>query len=109
MEKNYDGMLQEVFGRNLKERRKRMGITQGELAQRIGVSTSFVTEIEKGRKAPSFSTIEKIAEDTHAPVWSYFCEGGYVIMDADATNIEILRYRLKQNICVAVDKTIEEI
>ena len=51
MEKNYDGMLQEVFGRNLKERRKRMGITQGELAQRIGVSTSFVTEIEKGRKA----------------------------------------------------------
>lgn len=103
-----NGLLQEIFGRNLKERRRRLGLTQGELALKIGVSTSFVTEIEKGRKAPSFATIEKIAEEMHAPVWSYFCEGGYNIKDEDVTNIEIFRYRLKQTVCAAIDQTIDE-
>lgn len=107
MDRN-NGLLQEVFGRNLRERRKRMGCTQGEMARRIGVSTSFVTEIEKGRKAPSFATIEKIAEETHAPVWSYFCEGGFEIRDEEVTNLEVLRYRLKQNVCAAIDSSIDE-
>ena len=107
MEKS-NGLLQEIFGRNLKERRKRMGFSQGEMARRIGVSTSFVTEIEKGRKAPSFATIEKIAEETHAPVWSYFCEGGSEIRDDDMTSLEVLRYRLKQSVCSAIDKTMDE-
>ena len=108
MEKS-NGLLQEIFGRNLKERRKRMGFTQGEMARRIGVSTSFVTEIEKGRKAPSFATIERIAEETHAPVWSYFCEGGFDIREEEMTNLEVLRYRLKQNVCSAIDGTIDEV
>lgn len=106
MEKNNG--LQDVFGRNLKERRKQMGFTQGELARRIGVSTSFVTEMEKGRKAPSFATIEKIADETQAPVWSYFCEGGFEIKSEDAMNYELLRYRLKQNVCSVIDQIITE-
>ena len=75
------------------------------MARRIGVSTSFVTEIEKGRKAPSFATIEKIAEETHAPVWSYFCEGGSEIRDDDMTSLEVLRYRLKQSVWCALQST----
>ncbi len=100
--------LQDVFGRNLKERRKQMGFTQGELARRIGVSTSFVTEMEKGRKAPSFATIEKIAAETQAPVWSYSCEGAFELKSEDAMNYEILSYRLKQNVCSVIDQTITE-
>ena len=100
--------LQEVFGRNMRERRKSMGLTQSEFAQRIGVSTSFVTEIEKGRKAPSFSTIDRIAQETDAPVWSYFCENGFEIRgDGVTLDSELLRFRLKQSLCSVIDSTID--
>ena len=41
--------LQDIFARNLKERRRKLALTQAQLARKIGVSTSFVTEIEIGR------------------------------------------------------------
>ena len=47
--------LQDIFARNLKERRRKLALTQAQLARKIGVSTSFVTEIETSRKAPSFA------------------------------------------------------
>ena len=54
--------LQMTFATNVKFRRKKKGLTQAELAKKIGVSTSFITEIETTRKAPSFQTIEKISD-----------------------------------------------
>jgi transcriptional regulator with XRE-family HTH domain len=72
-----DGIkLQDIFARNMKERRKKLGLTQCELASKVGVSTSFITEIEIGRKSPSFINISKIADALEAPEWSLFVERG---------------------------------
>lgn len=68
--------LQDIFARNLKERRRKLSLTQAQLAEKIGVSTSFVTEIETSRKAPSFATIEKISAALDVPCWTFFCEDG---------------------------------
>ena len=38
--------LQDIFARNLKERRRKLSLTQAQLAENIGVSSSFVDEIE---------------------------------------------------------------
>ena len=46
--------LQDIFARNLKERRRKLSLTQAQLAERIGVSTSFVTRNRDIQKAPSF-------------------------------------------------------
>jgi len=39
--------------------RNSLNLTQGEAAKKIGISRSFLTEIENGTKNPSFKTIQK--------------------------------------------------
>ena len=47
---------------NIKERREQLGITQKELADKIGISQSFLCDIEQGRSKPSIDTAVKIAD-----------------------------------------------
>ncbi len=42
--------------------RKRAGLTQAELAKKIGVSRSTIGNYEKGIREPDFETLEKIAD-----------------------------------------------
>ena len=46
---------------NIKERRKQLGISQGELAKRCGITQSSLCDIEQGRLVPSIETTIKIA------------------------------------------------
>ena len=45
----------------MKRFRRNMGISQMLLAERVGSSTNYISEIEIGRKFPSVDMIEKIA------------------------------------------------
>ena len=47
---------------NIKEKRKRLGISQKELAEKAEISQSFLCDIEQGRSKPSIDTALKIAE-----------------------------------------------
>ena len=47
---------------NIKERREQLGISQKELAEKVGISKSFLCDIEQGRSKPSIDTALKIAE-----------------------------------------------
>jgi transcriptional regulator with XRE-family HTH domain len=94
--------LQDIFARNLKERRRKLALTQAQLAAKIGVSTSFVTEIETSRKAPSFATIEKIGRALDVPCWTFFCEDGDKLPN-DVTVMDQFAYRLKQEINHVID------
>ncbi|HOR80723.1 MAG TPA: helix-turn-helix transcriptional regulator [Sphaerochaeta sp.] len=99
--------LQDIFARNLKERRRKLGLTQAKLAGKIGVSTSFITEIETSRKAPSFSTIEKIGRALEVPCWTFFCEDGDKFT-GDVTVMDQFAYRLKQDIAKVIDQSLSE-
>lgn len=52
---------QEVVGNAVLELRKSMGLTQKELADRVGKPQSTIARIETGNMAPSFSLISDIA------------------------------------------------
>jgi len=54
--------LKQIFIRNLKEFRKKEGLSQMKLAEYCNTSSSYIGEIEIGRKFPSTEMIEKIAE-----------------------------------------------
>ncbi len=95
--------LQQIFAANVKIRRKKKGLTQAELAKLIGVSTSFITEIETIRKAPSFSTIEKIADVLETPAWTLFSEYSEKIRDAQEGD-ELLKFLLKNKINDAIEE-----
>lgn len=51
-----------LFGKKIAELRKRIGISQEELAFRCDVHRTYVGSIERGEKSPTLRTIEKFAK-----------------------------------------------
>ncbi len=54
--------LKHKFGKRLRYLRRGKDITQEQLSEMIGRSVNFLSLIETGESAPSFETIEKIAQ-----------------------------------------------
>lgn len=48
------------FGKNLKEARKKAGLTQKQVSERSGLHVNYVARIERGEENPSYEAIEKI-------------------------------------------------
>ncbi len=59
----YEINIYEQIARNIKKYRKEAGITQAELAEKIGVSHEFIrrNESKKGKKSFSVDTVWKIS------------------------------------------------
>lgn len=56
------GELEDI-GARLREERERRGISQRELARRIGLSASLISQIESGQSKPSVSTLYSIVTE----------------------------------------------
>lgn len=54
-------LWREALGRALRLRRTDMGLTLAQVSERSGVSTQFLSEIERGLKDPSSEVIEAVA------------------------------------------------
>jgi len=54
--------LRQGFGRKLRALRKQAGLSQEKLAERAEISVDFLSLVERGVNAPSFETIERLAE-----------------------------------------------
>ncbi len=100
MKKNKD--LKLIFAKNLKFRRKKLKLTQADLAKKTGVSPSFITEIENGRKAPSFSNIEKFSNILNAPAWSFFIDSENNF-EQNYSKKELDSFELKNKIDIIID------
>lgn len=55
-------MLKETFTAKLKEARKKAGLTQQEVADKLNTSQSNITKYETGALEPNIETIKKLAE-----------------------------------------------
>lgn len=51
----------EMFGRRVRELREARSLSQEKLAQASGLTTTFVSTIERGRKTPSLTSVLKLA------------------------------------------------
>lgn len=49
------------LGTNLRHTRKRLGLTQEEVAERSGVHPTEVSRIEAGKRDPRISTVRRLA------------------------------------------------
>lgn len=56
-------------GRAMREARRRLALTQLELAQRVGCTESLVTKIETGRATPKQWLKEAISRELGIPTW----------------------------------------
>lgn len=66
--------LKQKFGRNVKKYRLMKGMTQEELADKATISIDFLSLIERGKNAPSFRNIEKIAVALEVELFNLFKE-----------------------------------
>ena len=53
--------LKDTFARKVRETRKLRGMTQGALAVRLGTSQADLCNLEKANRAPTLTTVEKVA------------------------------------------------
>jgi len=53
--------LPKLLGKRVQKRRKLMGLTQEDLAEKVNVSRAYIGYIEQARNTPSIELLEKIA------------------------------------------------
>lgn len=53
---------QEKLGKNIKRARKKVGLTQDQVAESVGVHVSYISRIERGVVNPSYEVVESIAK-----------------------------------------------
>ena len=64
--------LRQKFGTRLREIRAQRRMTQEQFAETLDMSVDFLSLIERGRNAPSFETLDKIAKRLRMTVADLF-------------------------------------
>jgi transcriptional regulator with XRE-family HTH domain len=64
--------LRDTFAHNLKAKRKRCGLTQSQLAEKVGVSTHHIAMIEIARHYPTMELVERIANSLDIEIYELF-------------------------------------
>ena len=99
--------IRDILAANLKEYRRKLGLTQGELAERAGVSTHYIAMIETCKKYPKPDMLEHIAKTLEIEPYKLF----NVISDPNEP-LERLHQKIitdmKQIVNEAVEKALEK-
>ena len=69
--------LKTLLSCNIKKRRENLGISQAQLAERVGTSTNYIAQIEQQNKFPSSKMLERIAKALEFDSWELFAAGPY--------------------------------
>ena len=90
--------LKQIFIQNLKEFRKKEGMSQMKLAEYCGTAHSYIGEIEIGRKFPSMDLIEKIAKILRIEPYLFFKSktGNSTLIEIEKANVRMPHSSKKQ-------------
>lgn len=67
-------MLDKRIGKRIKECREKMGLTQEQLAEKLGVSPVYISTVERGITFPRCERLINILNTLHAPADAIFCD-----------------------------------
>jgi len=87
---------------NIKNRRQILGISQVNLAEKIGISAQYIGQIEQNKKFPSPEMLERIAEALEIDSPQLFSMEIY-----SQTAVQHFRENLKENLVKAIDDFID--
>lgn len=73
--------LEEQVGSLVRHHRKIAGLTQAQLAERIGRQTGALTRIETGGAAPSFETLARLARELGVEIRDFFGTGVHAVAE----------------------------
>lgn len=63
-----------ALGDRIRARRKELRLSQGELAERAGVTASFISQVERGVTSPSIDSLYKISQALDQPIFQFLLE-----------------------------------
>jgi transcriptional regulator with XRE-family HTH domain len=95
--------LREIFASNLKVKRQNYGITQAQLAEKVGVSTHHIAMIEIARHYPTLDLVERIANSLDIEIYELF-----TVKPTPETAIERLYKVVAKNIDQVVADAVEK-
>jgi transcriptional regulator with XRE-family HTH domain len=58
-----------ILGRNVREHRKRRGLSQEQLALETEMKRSYVSDLERGTRNPSVRAVERLAKALSVEPW----------------------------------------
>ena len=64
--------IQTRFGRKIRQLRTQQGLTQMDLADKVGMAAAFLSRVEAGEKEPCLGTIEALAQGLNVPLRRLF-------------------------------------
>ena len=64
--------LRERVSLRIKTIRKRRGLTQAQLAEKVGRTGDAISQLERGLSLPSFETLDRLAEALQVPIRDFF-------------------------------------
>jgi transcriptional regulator with XRE-family HTH domain len=82
--------LAEIFSKNLKENRRKRGLTQAGLAEKVDVSTHHIGMIEMCRNYPTLDLVERIAGALDIEIYELF-----ITPHSPNEELETLRQEIK--------------
>lgn len=59
----------QLFGENVRRERLALGLTQQELAGRLGMERSYLSELERGRRNPTVRVLGSLAQALDIEPW----------------------------------------
>jgi transcriptional regulator with XRE-family HTH domain len=62
------------LGNRIRARRKDLRLSQGDLAERAGVTASFISQVERGVTSPSIDSLYKIGKALDVPIFQFLIE-----------------------------------
>lgn len=75
------------IGHRIKRARERLGLTQEEFSSRVGLSTTYISTIERGLKLPKMDTFIRIANALDVP--ADYLLADVVIRSSESSSDEI--------------------
>jgi len=105
--------LKQIFIQNMKEFRKKEGISQMKLAEYLNTSPTYIGEIEVGKKFPSMDMIEKIAAILRIKPYHFFIDRTEQNTDIDTENNypklpRSMQKKIRSELSFSVDELIRE-
>ena len=86
-----------TLAEKIRTARREAGLTQGALAEKMGVTDKLISAYEKGRSIPPLKRLKQLTEFTHFLI-SYFTGDEDIrnVLIAKLTNVEKLLNEVKQ-------------
>lgn len=86
--------IRKIFGGNVKKYRKKLGLSQEQLSERLGITPNHLSVIETGAKFVTYKLLEKIVAELQVmPMSLFFTEGSAPLDESKINKINAIIQR----------------